>query len=93
MLKNQMSKKKEILLRKCVATNVRYKKEELIRVVRRDQTVIIDPSGTCEGRGAYIVPDVDIIKKAKKKNAFSRAFRMKVDETLYDELAEMVGSK
>lgn len=86
-----MRKKKENRIRKCVATNVRYPKTELLRVVRIDGTVKIDPLGTCEGRGAYIVPDVDIIKKAKKKNAFSRALRMKVDEAIYDELAQIVG--
>jgi len=87
-----MSKKREVRVRKCVATNMRHQKEKLLRVVRVDGVAVIDSTGTRAGRGAYITPDVDLIKKAKKKNAFARALRMKVDEKIYDELLEMVRS-
>lgn len=86
-----MSKKREIRVRKCVATGERLQKAGLLRVVRVDGVAVIDPTGERAGRGAYIMPDIDVIKKAKKKNAFSRALRMKVDEKIYDELLEMVG--
>jgi len=82
-------KKKEIL-RKCVATGKRHQKDELLRIVRIDKKAVIDPTGLREGRGAYITPDVKLIIKAKKKNAFARALRMKIDEAIYDELLEMV---
>jgi len=85
-----MKKKREILIRKCVATGKRHQKEELLRIVRLGGTAVIDPTGSLEGRGAYIIPDAKLIKKAKKKNAFARALRMKIDEAIYDELLEMV---
>ena len=88
---SETNKKREIRVRKCVATNQRHQKADLLRVVRVDKNVIIDPTGTREGRGAYITADAEIIKKAKKKNAFARALRMKVDEKIYDELLERVG--
>jgi len=84
------NKKKERLVRKCVATGDHYQKSELLRIVRAGGIVAFDPTGSREGRGAYIIPDAKIIKKAKKKNAFARALRMKVDEAIYDELLEMV---
>ena len=85
------SVKREIRVRKCVVTGVRMQKVELLRVVRVDGHVAIDLTGQRAGRGAYITPNADVIKKAKKKNSFARALRMKVDETIYDELLEMVG--
>lgn len=77
-------------IRKCVLTNERLNKTELIRIVRIDQRVEVDLTGKREGRGAYITPDIEIIQKAKQKNAFARALRMKVDQAIYDELLELV---
>ena len=74
-------------------TGERHQKVELLRIVRVDGVAVIDPTGTRGGRGAYITPNIDVIKKAKKKNAFARALRMKVDENIYDELLEMAGEK
>ena len=88
-----MNKKKGILVRKCIATGERQQKDELLRIVRVDGSAVIDPTGIREGRGAYITPDAGMIKKAKKKNAFARALRMKVDERIYDELLEIVGDQ
>ena len=85
-----MKKKREILVRKCVATGNRLPKTELLRIVSVDGVVVIDPTGKREGRGAYITPDADMIKKARKRNAFAKSLRMKVDEAIYDELIEMV---
>jgi len=88
-----MNKRREIRIRKCIVTGERHQKAELLRIVRLDGVAVIDPTGTRAGRGAYITPDIDVIKKAKKKNAFARALRMKVDEKIYDELLETVGEK
>jgi len=91
MMMKKMSKHREILVRKCVATGNRLPKAELLRIVRVDGIAIIDRTGVRAGRGAYITPNVDVIEKAKKKNALARALRIKVDEQLYDELLEIVG--
>lgn len=83
-----MSHKKEIQIRKCVGTNERYPKSELLRIVRFNGVAIIDETGKLEGRGAYIKADISAIEKAKKKNAFAKALRMKVDSEIYDTLLE-----
>ena len=88
-----MSKKRELPIRKCVVTGHRLHKDELLRIVRADGVAVIDATGTLAGRGAYIISDADVIKKAKKKNSFTRALRIKVDEKVYDKLLEMVDDK
>jgi len=85
-----MSKKTKPQIRKCVITNERRQKCELLRVVRVAGGVIIDPTSKRHGRGAYITPDVEIVKKAKKKNAFARALRTKIEVQIYDDLLQMV---
>lgn len=85
-----MGKIREVQVRKCVATHERLPKSKLLRVVRVDGIAVIDSSGVRDGRGAYITPDVEIIKKAKKKNSFARALRMKIDGEIYDELIALV---
>ena len=79
-------KKKEAIIRKCVATGGRAPKAELLRVVRSGDVVRIDLEGKAEGRGAYVTPSSEIIKKAWKKNAFARALKMKIDDAIYLEL-------
>ena len=93
MLIDSMSKKRKTPIRKCVVTHERRPKHELLRVVRAEGKAIIDKSQAKAGRGAYIIADVGIIKKAKKKNAFARGLRMKIDEEIYDEMLAMVGVK
>ena len=78
--------KKTHNIRKCIVTQERLDKSQLIRVVRNENVAKIDKVGNINGRGAYIKPSSDIIEKAYKKNAFSRALKMKVDESIYDQL-------
>jgi len=82
--------KKEANIRKCVVTRDRLQKEELLRVVRIDNTVKVDINGNLNGRGAYIKPQIEVIKKAQKKNAFARALRTRVEGDIYLDLLELV---
>lgn len=85
-----MTQKKEPL-RKCVVTQERKNKKELVRIVRNsDKTVSIDPTGKKNGRGAYISLDLDVAEKAKKTNALSEALNTKVPSEFYDELIDYV---
>ena len=46
---------KKVPLRKCVATNERLPKQELVRVVKNNEgKVFIDLTGKANGRGAYL---------------------------------------
>lgn len=85
-----MTKRKEPL-RKCVVTQERKNKKELVRIVRNpDKTVSIDPTGKKNGRGAYISLDIAVAEKAKETDALSEALNTKVTKDFYDELIDYV---
>lgn len=64
---------KKIPERQCVGCKERKPKKELIRVVRLpdENGVEIDLTGKKSGRGAYICPKVDCLKKARKRLEYS----------------------
>ena len=46
---------RKIPMRKCVITNERFPKNELIRVVRTPEgEIVVDPTGRKNGHGAYL---------------------------------------
>ena len=58
---------KKIPLRKCVVTQERLPKKDLLRVVKNNEgEVMVDLSGKANGRGAYIKNDVEVLDKAIK---------------------------
>jgi ABC-type Mn2+/Zn2+ transport system ATPase subunit len=61
---------KKIPQRQCMGCRERMDKKALIRVVRgTDGNVSLDFSGKLAGRGAYICPKADCLKKAQKSQA------------------------
>lgn len=89
-----MNKPKKIPIRKCVVTNERFPKGELIRVVRTPNgEVIIDLTGKANGRGAYVSKKVETINLAEKKKILDRALEVDIDKSIYDKLRDIVGGK
>ncbi|MCP3739133.1 RNase P modulator RnpM [Rossellomorea sp. BNER] len=86
-----MSTRKKIPLRKCVSTGEMKPKKEMIRIVRsKEGEVSIDPTGKKSGRGAYLSKDKDAILNAKKKNTLANHLQAKIDDSLYEELLQLV---
>lgn len=78
---------KKIPMRQCVGCREMKAKRELIRVVRSpEEKISLDFRGKKPGRGAYVCPSVDCLKKARKSNALGRAFGMKIPEEIYEAL-------
>lgn len=78
---------KKIPMRKCVVTNERFPKNELLRVVRTPEGEIkVDPSGKLNGHGAYLKKSIDIIPIAKKRNSLASALEMDIPEEFWEEL-------
>lgn len=78
---------KKIPMRMCTGCREMKPKRELVRVVKTSEGEIkLDTTGKLNGRGAYICKDKDCLMKAKKANAFSRAFETNVSETIYSQL-------
>jgi predicted RNA-binding protein YlxR (DUF448 family) len=71
----------------------RKAKKELIRVVRgTDGTVSLDFSGKLNGRGAYLCPDPNCLKKAEKSKALERSLETEIPQEVYDRLAKEMGA-
>ncbi|MDD5994154.1 MAG: YlxR family protein [Clostridiales bacterium] len=80
-------KEKKVPMRQCVGCRESKEKKILIRIVKeKDQTISIDRTGKKNGRGAYLCDDLECLKKARKNRGLNRAFRMEIDDVIYDEL-------
>jgi uncharacterized protein len=86
-----VNNQKKVPMRKCVATGEMKPKKELVRIVRsKEGEVSIDLTGKKSGRGAYLSKDKKAIELAKKKNILSNHLEVTIDNTLYDELIELI---
>ena len=84
---------KKIPQRQCMGCRERKAKRELIRVVRgTDGTVSLDFGGKANGRGAYLCPNPECLKKAQRSKALERSLEVPSPEEVYERLArEMEG--
>ena len=85
---------KKIPQRQCMGCRERKPKREMIRVVRgTDGTVNLDFSGKMNGRGAYVCPDPECLKKALRSKALDRSLEVTIPEEVIARLEkEMEGS-
>ncbi len=82
---------KKIPLRKCIASGEMRPKKELVRIVRtKEGEISIDLTGKKSGRGAYLSLDKELIMLAKKKNILANHLKAKIEDSLYDELIQLV---
>ncbi|OIQ08827.1 hypothetical protein MOOR_14880 [Moorella thermoacetica] len=82
-----MPKPRKIPVRMCVGCRARNDKRNLLRVVRTpEQEVVIDPTGKRAGRGAYLCPRVECLRKAVKSRALERALGVAVSPELLERL-------
>ena len=77
---------KKIPQRQCVGCRMMKNKKELIRILKTDEGIIIDDTGKKNGRGAYIGPNAQCLKKAIENKGLERSFKMPVDKEVYDNL-------
>ena len=82
-----MQKVKKLPQRQCVGCRERKEKRELIRVVRSPEGGIsLDFKGKKPGRGAYLCPNSECLKKAIRAKALERAFDTRIPQEILDEL-------
>ena len=78
---------KKIPQRQCMGCRERMDKKALIRVVRTPEGhVQLDFSGKLNGRGAYVCPDMECLKKAMKSKALDRCLEVTIPEDVYARL-------
>ena len=75
---------KKIPLRQCLGCREMKPKRELIRVVKSPEgDVSLDFKGKKPGRGAYLCPDRECLRRARKARALERAFSVPLPEEVY----------
>ena len=78
---------KKIPQRQCMGCRERKAKRELIRVVRTPEgDVKLDFGGKMNGRGAYICPQSECLKKAIRSKALDRSLEVTIPEEVYARL-------
>ena len=85
---------KKVPQRQCMGCRERKNKRDMLRVVRgTDGEVSLDFSGKLNGRGAYVCPDPECLKKARKTRALERCLEVAIPEEVYDRMEkEMEGA-
>ncbi len=87
---------KKIPLRQCIGCGEMKSKKEMIRILKTEsEGIVLDATGRKNGRGAYICPSADCLKKMVKSRGLDRSFKMQVPrevyETLEKEMERLVG--
>lgn len=76
---------RKVPTRKCIGCGEQKPKRELVRIVRsKDGEISLDMTGKKNGRGAYICPKLDCLKKVRRNRGLDRSFQMTVPEEIYE---------
>jgi len=82
---------KKIPMRQCIGCGEMKGKKEMLRVLRTEEEgIILDTTGKKNGRGAYICPNPECMKKVTKSKGLDRAFKMAVPKEVYDSLTKEI---
>ena len=78
---------KKIPMRQCVGCREMKTKKELVRVVRSPEGEIsLDFRGKAPGRGAYVCPQAECLRRAIKSRALERGLDCQIPQEIYDQL-------
>ncbi|HOL18397.1 MAG TPA: YlxR family protein [Bacillota bacterium] len=82
-----MIKPRKIPLRICLGCSEKKPKRELVRIVRTPQgEVVLDLTGKKAGRGAYICPNSECLKKALKGKRLEKNLQHPLSPGVVDEI-------
>lgn len=80
---------KKIPLRQCIGCGEMKSKKEMIRVIKTPEgDIVIDVTGKKNGRGAYICPDKECLKKAIKSKGLERSLKVSIPPKVYEQLVK-----
>ncbi len=84
---------KKIPMRQCLGCREMKPKPELLRVVRSPEGEIsLDARGKKPGRGAYVCPNSECLRRAVKSRALSRALDAQIPDEVMERLAAAMES-
>ena len=71
----------------CMGCNEMKPKKELIRVVRSPEGEIsLDTTGKKSGRGAYVCPNAECLRLARKSRKLEKSFSCRISDEVYDNM-------
>ena len=78
---------KKIPQRQCIGCGEMKGKKEMIRVIKTAEgEILLDATGRKNGRGAYLCPSEECLKKAIKNKGLERSFKMAIPKDVYESL-------
>lgn len=80
-------------MRKCILTNQMYPKKDLIRiVVNKENEVFADATGKVNGRGSYVVKNLDAVQDARNKKKLESMLDFSTEhlDPVYDEIIRLI---
>ncbi|MCI9505392.1 MAG: YlxR family protein [Oscillospiraceae bacterium] len=86
-----MLKPRKLPQRQCLGCREMKNKRDLIRAVRSPEgEITLDFKGKKPGRGAYVCPQAECLRKARKSRALERAFSAAIPPEVYEQLEEQM---
>lgn len=80
---------KKIPARQCCGCREMKNKREMFRVIRTPEgEIVLDATGKKNGRGAYICPSSECLKKAVKSKGLERSLKVSIPQEVYDTLTK-----
>ncbi|MBO7364653.1 MAG: YlxR family protein [Lachnospiraceae bacterium] len=79
---------RKVPLRQCLACREKKDKRTLLRIVRAEDGIHVDPTGRKNGRGAYVCRNITCMETAVKKHLLDKSFGMQVPPETYGVLKE-----
>lgn len=78
-------KTKKVPMRTCVGCHESKKKIDLMRIIKTPEgDIIFDSTGRKNGRGAYICPSSECLRKARKSGSIARSLGVGVPDEVYE---------
>ena len=78
---------KKVPLRQCIGCQEMKSKKDMIRVIKTaEDEIMLDATGRKNGRGAYLCPSMECLKKAVKGKGLERSFKMAIPKEVYETL-------
>ncbi len=75
---------RKVPLRQCIGCGEMKSKKEMVRILRTESgEIVLDATGKKNGRGAYLCPRMDCLRRAAKSKGIERSFKMPVPQEVY----------
>ena len=86
-----MLKPRKLPQSQCLGCREMKNTRDLIRAVRSPEgEITLDFKGKKPGRGAYVCPQAECLRKARKSRALERAFSAAIPPEVYEQLEEQM---